>query len=58
MAETLVAPDPSGIGGCSRWGGPWLCSVGAGDGGSGLGQVMWGWGWLRVRLGGKSEEEG
>ena len=57
MAETLVAPDPSGIGGCIRWG-PWLCSVGAGDGGSGLGQVMWGWGWLRVRLGGKSEEEG
>ena len=20
VAETLVAPDPSGIGGCSRWG--------------------------------------
>ena len=38
--------------------GPWLCSVGAGDGGSGLWQVMWGWGWLRVCLGGKSEEEG
>ena len=29
-----------------------------GDGGSGLGEVTWDWCRLRVRLGGKSEEQG
>ena len=38
--------------------GPRLWSVATGDGGSGLGEVTWDRCQLRVRLGGKSEEQG